>query len=228
LARGWRDALNRRTIDFIAVLVIAALLIIHIEKNSMAKRSIASASKELSLSDFAKLSPSENELDAVWSEIDRQSHRAAAVLGGAMVEDALQFAIQAHFVMLSKTDKKKLFEYPAPLSSFDAKIRIGYAVGLYGPVVRNDLNLIRRVRNGFAHAKKPISFETLQVVREIEKVKYLAQLPDHLKVYVDRLNLQYDSAHRTTYAQLARMLAHQLFMLAHPLGKRAKKRSDLP
>jgi hypothetical protein len=194
----------------------------------MARGTAASAPKELSLNDLSKQSPSESELDAVWHEIDRQSHRASAVLGGAMVEDALRFALQAHFVFLSKTDTEKLFDYPAPLASFDAKIRVGHAIGLYGTIVRNDLNVIRRVRNGFAHAKKPISFDTPQVAKEMEKIRYLAQIPNQLKVYMDQLAIHHDSASRTSYAQLTRALAHELFRLASPLGKRASKISDLP
>ena len=116
--------------------------------------------KTRTLRELSRLSPTDDEIDVLLSEIDTHNHRAAAVLGGAFVEDALEYAIQRRFLSLSKAESEFIFEYPGPLSSFDAKIRAGFGIGLYGTIVRNDLHVIRRVRNAFAHAKKPISFDT--------------------------------------------------------------------
>ena len=39
-----------------------------------------------------------------------------------------------------------------PLQSFGARIKLGQALGLYGEVTRRNLDLIRKVRNDFAHS----------------------------------------------------------------------------
>jgi hypothetical protein len=184
--------------------------------------------KEPSLRDLGKLPPSDDELGETWAEIERQSHRASAVLAGALVEAALQFALYTHFVFLSKLEMEGLFDYPAPLASFDAKIRIAYAIGLYGPVVRHDLDIVRKVRNGFAHAQRPLTFETPQIAREVAKGRYLPLIRDELpQLVADRIQ-HHDSHYRTAYATLAFVLSHKLFVLGLPLGKRLKIVPSLP
>ena len=184
--------------------------------------------KEPSLADLSKLPPDEDELGAVWAEINLQSHRAAAVLAGALVEDALQFAIQTHFVYLPRNERDKLFDYPGPLASFDAKIRVGYAMALYGPVIRNDLDVIRRIRNGFAHARKPITFDTPQVAKEMAKIQYLAIIPNEGGLMSDYFVVEPDATLRARYSVLARALSHKLFVVGQPLGKRLTTVPPLP
>jgi len=43
-------------------------------------------------------------------------------------------------------------------------------MGLYDGTIRDDLDAIRRVRNVFAHALKPISFATPEVADEVRKI----------------------------------------------------------
>ena len=192
----------------------------------MASRS--QGSDNLSLNDLVRLTPDESEIEAVWEEIERQNHRAAGVLAGAMVEEVLQFALMCHMVFQSKTDLEKLFEYPEPLSSFDAKIRMGYALGLYGRIIRNDLDVIRRVRNAFAHAKKPITFTTPKIAKEVAKLRYTKEMPNQLVSLTEHWSRRYDSEQRTSYAVTARIISHKLFVICLPLGKRAERLTDLP
>jgi hypothetical protein len=49
------------------------------------------------------------------------------------------------------------------MGSFFASIELGYALGLYGNLLRDDLHTIRTIRNAFAHAMKPLTFDTPQV-----------------------------------------------------------------
>jgi len=44
------------------------------------------------------------------------------------------------------------------MGSFANKIIMGQAIGLYGQQTRRNLDIIRAIRNAFAHAKRPISF----------------------------------------------------------------------
>ncbi len=87
----------------------------------------------------------------IESEIRRQTDRSAAIIGAAYVEDALEGLLSAHFVAGSKRDLEEVYGSDGPLSRFSAKTRMAYALGLLGPQTRSDLNLIRKVRNQFAH-----------------------------------------------------------------------------
>jgi DNA-binding MltR family transcriptional regulator len=77
--------------------------------------------------------------------------RVSAIMAGAVVNEVLQVAIEYNLISLSKDDREALFENSGPLSTFAAQIRMGYAMGLYGKKLRDDLNVIRKMRNDFAH-----------------------------------------------------------------------------
>lgn len=62
------------------------------------------------------------------------------------------------------------------MSSFSPKIYLAYAMNIIDDSVLHDLNIIRRVRNAFAHAPKPISFSTNEVKHEILKLQCTAHL----------------------------------------------------
>jgi len=46
------------------------------------------------------------------------------------------------------------------MGSFQHKIRMAYALGIIGNETKENLGIIRRVRNTFAHAASPVSFST--------------------------------------------------------------------
>jgi hypothetical protein len=81
------------------------------------------------------------------------SDRAAVILQASSVENILQSVIETKMRKpLSNDLRDRIFEGNGPLSSFSHKILTGYALGLFGNVFRHDLDLIRELRNGFAHA----------------------------------------------------------------------------
>jgi hypothetical protein len=57
-------------------------------------------------------------------------------------------------------EPKDLFGPMKPLSSFYAKIRMGFALRLYGERTFHDLDLLRELRNTFAHGKLVVDFDT--------------------------------------------------------------------
>lgn len=94
-------------------------------------------------------------------ETETESDRVAAILSATMLEDALKEAI-SQFMRPSLSDKdySSAFDGMGFLSSFSAKITAGYVFGLYGCHTRSDLNIIKDIRNAFAHASIPIDFNT--------------------------------------------------------------------
>jgi len=98
--------------------------------------------------------------DELWSASDR----AFALLHSINVENALHRLFEAKLRQgLNSTDRKRLYGSEGILSNFSSKIALAYALELIGPVTRDDLNLIRFIRNTFAHSRRPLSFD-LQVV----------------------------------------------------------------
>ena len=56
-----------------------------------------------------------------------------------------------------------------PLSTFSAKIRMGFAMKLYGERTFDDLELLKKLRNLFAHGRLAIDFNTPEVKSAINQ-----------------------------------------------------------
>ncbi len=81
------------------------------------------------------------------------------------VEQALEIAICTHFAV-SNDAAQPLFndQSDGPLSTFAAKTRMAYALGVFDAAVRDELSLIRYIRNAFAHTKEVLTFESTLIV----------------------------------------------------------------
>ena len=103
----------------------------------------------------------EFEHDAATAKQDR----AAAVSIAGILEQLLANAITTHFAGKNKaTEHKNLFDGEGAISSdFGARIQLGYALGIYGPLMRSDLTTIRIVRNAFAHTTEHLTFDSPKV-----------------------------------------------------------------
>jgi hypothetical protein len=53
----------------------------------------------------------------------------------------------------------------APLATFSAKIRLAYALSIFGSSTRDDLDTIREIRNAFAHSTRPLASDPAQTLR---------------------------------------------------------------
>lgn len=105
--------------------------------------------------------PAYDDAEAHVAELMNGSDRATALVGGALVEAALLKALKSRLLVPGKAAEKKLFSgIDAPLSAFSSRIRIGRALGLYGPHTEVVLEAIRKTRNRFAHNVTPLAFAT--------------------------------------------------------------------
>lgn len=115
-----------------------------------------------SLSALKKLSresPTGEEVVAIFHELQNDPNdRAVAIIAATLLEDAVGDVILSHMVWLSDEEYRQMFVGYSPLGSFSAKIQIAYAFGYYKKNVREALNIIKDIRNAFAHGKKSLSF----------------------------------------------------------------------
>jgi hypothetical protein len=129
----------------------------------------------MAICDFLASSPGFGDLPAMELEFYTAGDRAAVILQASNVENILQGVIEKKMRQpLSRDLRERLFEGNGPLSSFASKINVAYALRLFGDVFRHDLDLIRELRNGFAHARHPMTLSTLQVAAVCKNLK----LPD--------------------------------------------------
>ena len=90
--------------------------------------------------------PTAEEINYLISDLHSVDDRAAAIIVGTMVEDALQALLLSGMITLDKTARSELFGAEKPLASFSAKIRVAHAFGLCDADSCNRLALIKDIR----------------------------------------------------------------------------------
>lgn len=90
------------------------------------------------------------DLQGFQQEFQKESDRAAAVLGAAYLDESLRQLIAASLVD-SPTEVDDLLGPNRPLGSFSSRIRAAHCMGLISDGERDDLNRINGIRNRFAH-----------------------------------------------------------------------------
>jgi DNA-binding MltR family transcriptional regulator len=105
-------------------------------------------------------------------ELEAQTDRGSALVAAAFLDDILEGTLRAHFLDAPKQVGELL---DGPLSSFAARTKLAYCMGLIGRTIFDDLNVIREIRNDFAHHHEPISFEDQRA--RIMRLKVVSKFP---------------------------------------------------
>ncbi len=96
----------------------------------------------------------------MFAELDGENDRAAILVGGSILEYAIEQAIASRLREPQTQDELDvMFAEPGLLGSFYEKIWGAYFLKVIGPSTRRDLDLVRKIRNTAAHDMNPISFE---------------------------------------------------------------------
>lgn len=85
-----------------------------------------------------------------------ESDRGAAVLAGSYVENYLGLFLRSCMIDASLSDR--IFDSNGPLASFSQRIDFAQAFGFLPKPLCNELHLLRKIRNHFAHHPKSASF----------------------------------------------------------------------
>lgn len=86
-----------------------------------------------------------------------ETDRGCVLISVSFLEYQIEQLLEVYFVRDEKA-VKELFKNG--LSSFSAKINLVYLLGLIGNELYRDLNMIRKIRNEFAHSYDSLSFES--------------------------------------------------------------------
>ena len=99
------------------------------------------------------------DLDGFLAEFQAESDRGAALLGATLLDERLGEIILA-FLAETESSKRLMSGFNAPLHSFWARTETAHALGLVTDDEYDNLTLIRRVRNEFAHHTHGLAFES--------------------------------------------------------------------
>ena len=112
------------------------------------------------------------------SQLGKETDRGAALVGAAFLENLLGALVEDFLLEDHKTTKKLLKGPLAPLGGFYSRIIASYSLGLISEDEMHDLDIIREVRNDFAHKAKSMSFSTSIVRTKLENLRVPHLVPD--------------------------------------------------
>lgn len=92
-------------------------------------------------------------------EIEGISDRACAIVTSALVEDHLTNVLRASFHQ-DEVILREMFSGIGPLASFSSKIKMGFMIGIFSKSAYRNLQVLRKIRNMFAHEADSVSFDT--------------------------------------------------------------------
>ncbi len=81
---------------------------------------------------------------------DEENDRALAIVGGAFLDTLLE-NILIEFLVDDGQEVAELLRYDGPMGTYSGRIRAAYCLGLLRKPVRDDLRLVGKIRNRFAH-----------------------------------------------------------------------------
>lgn len=116
---------------------------------------------------LSKRLPGADETDAIIKGLSKESDRVAAIVGASLVESVLEHLLISSFVSKRSDLMPRLFENRGPLSDFNSKILVAEAFGVLNSSGAEELQRIRHIRNCFAHARLPVSFDTPEISKEV-------------------------------------------------------------
>jgi mannitol operon repressor len=106
-----------------------------------------------------------DQVSAILLELNKQTDRGAAIIAAAVIEEILEIVILKRVRPLSNSRYESLFSGPnAVTGTLSAKIAMGFALSLYNEAGFKQLDMIREVRNKFAHRIEAITFEHPEIL----------------------------------------------------------------
>ena len=111
-----------------------------------------------------------NSAEKLIKQFDKETDPAAAILAGAMIENALERLLRK-FLVPSASNEDDLFDGSyKPLSTFAAKITAAHRCGLISSKFCRDLHIIRRIRNYFAHNTEGSDFSEGSIKQRVKEL----------------------------------------------------------
>jgi DNA-binding MltR family transcriptional regulator len=109
-----------------------------------------------------KLLPNLEQVKRMQEAHKGESDRGIVLVYATILDETLKRCIESHLV--NQKDVRKFVNDPyAPLGTFSARITCAFAIGLIPEAEFRELNLIRKIRNRFAHSVD-VSFQSSSIV----------------------------------------------------------------
>jgi hypothetical protein len=150
---------------------------------------------ESALRKLTREPPSSEAMQAIMTAMQGDiNDRSVALLSAALTETAVRSAI-AYILHPNETISKRLFARDGPFSDFNSCICGAAALRLIGDKTTANLDVIRAVRNVFAHCMSDIRFNTPEIERACNRLT----VSNNAAFFIDR-NQERKNRYRYCYA----------------------------
>ncbi len=110
------------------------------------------------------------DFSAFLHEFQSETDHGAALVGAALIDQKLADTLRSFFVV-GKTARSLLDGGTAPLGTFSARIKAAHALGLIDTFDLSECDLIRKVRNEFAHSIHGTTFAEPKITAFCDRLK---------------------------------------------------------
>ena len=122
---------------------------------------------------FEETHPHLKDFGAFLEDFNKETERGAALAATAFLDEILQRTLAA-FLLSTETASDLLVGFNAPLGTLSARIAAAHAMGLISEIERRECDLVRKIRNEFAHKVK-MSFDDDRVKGLCSALTYSAK-----------------------------------------------------
>ncbi|MBE8968698.1 hypothetical protein IQ277_21490 [Nostocales cyanobacterium LEGE 12452] len=112
------------------------------------------------------------EIISFRTTLTEETDRGCALMASAYLDSELEKLIKAKLVN-NENVAKELFTQNGSLGSFSARINFAYLLGLISNTTKRNLNILRKIRNEFAHIASPLSFKTPDISSRCNELRGL-------------------------------------------------------
>lgn len=124
--------------------------------------------------EFKQRNPHLNEFFPYLDQLNRESDRGKVLISTGFMEEQLRKVLLAYLIQAPEADEL-VSGANAPLGTFSSRINACYLLGLISEVEHHDLNVIRKIRNDFAHSIST-GFDTQSVIDRCKNLKLRAAI----------------------------------------------------
>lgn len=124
-----------------------------------------------SLRDLTRQFPSVDDQKRFREAINAKSDLVTAIVQAIEIDYILEQLIVSKLVRRDEETIEILCKENGALSTFFSKIGVAYAFGIIDKEKMDYINVVRRIRNAFAHSRKDISFATPAIREELHSLK---------------------------------------------------------
>jgi DNA-binding MltR family transcriptional regulator len=109
------------------------------------------------------------------------SDRVCALIAGAAASELMKHIIAKSLKRIDEKLENELFYDPgAALGSFSSRIKLAYAMGLIDQERMESAQIIKKIRNVFAHTSNNLAFDTPEIADQCGKLNAAAEFPTYL------------------------------------------------